>query len=239
MAKRYLYALVAGATLSLAGCETATLPSDDVVSESALLDATRRLAYDIGKYNVSLSNQSFACPVHIVAYLSKIDLDYKVARNVTISGVGSGNIPIPPFILTPSVQGAASNITTGEAKNSWTFKPDDLPTHPALLGPTNSGSAQRSSAIKYVSLDPGENTIRADLEGQISTYLGTNHEKPCITPGDYSQAYSLQVENKAGGGLTLNFIVASVGGTDVVQNDYTQTVTFTFSFAGSSALDSK
>jgi hypothetical protein len=227
------------AILLLSGCtqqpSNITLNPNDVVSQDALINSLDSLARNIGRYDITVPVPPGACPTHILAYVSDVDLEYKVATNVTVGASAGGNIPVGPFILTPSVNGSHSKIQTETRDKKFTFTPNDLIVHhsisdnPALI-------AGNSLSVTSGSDQSGYGEVRDALIQDVQVYLNRDHSQhPCIKPGDSTLSSALQVENKAGGGLTLNFIVAQVGGTATSTNDWTQTVKFTFKFSPSSA----
>ena len=235
---RLLQALIIGsAAVALVGCDPTVHPASDlvavrpvdVVQLSDMISAFKGVVRDIGRYDVEPTRERRDCPAHILAYPSKVEVTYQEATNITLAGTASGNIPVPGFILSPSLTGSNAKVNTTSQTISFSYKPGDFQVrHSLILTP-----GVQTTDVKSV---PTDASLRQAIENIIQGYLNSDHAKPCTQPGDVVMSVAFSVENKVGGGVDLNFLVAKIGGTVTSTKTTTQTAKITFSFKGSLAV---
>ncbi len=202
-----------------------TINPNSVASEAEIDDKFKDAIAKIGKYSIDRPSRRGECPVHIVAVPKSVSVDYKVATNVKLEGSGSGNIPTPVVILTPNVGGSYERIATTDRKKTISFDPSQLTLHRTTVGIQGDTQA--------VPVPPGDDGLRLALEQVILGYVNASHKLPCGKPGDEVFSVTFTGTKTGTGGLTLNFVVAKIGGDVASSNSTTQTAEFTYAFGGS------
>jgi hypothetical protein len=214
----------------LAGCCTPMANPPEGARIDLVINELKRQLANIGRYDIHVSEaQGAACGPTLKAVPAQATITLKTAANTTVSGSGSGNIPISFVVITPSVSGSYSRIHTQTVSFDSKIDPGTLPPFQTVLP----SAAPTTTPLK----DENYPDLKAVILGVLESAFNADHNlKPCFLPTTLKIQTDFQVTKKVDGGIQINFIVAKIG-TDVsVTNDYTQSLTITMNLDGSLLL---
>lgn len=225
-AKAIIWMPAAFSVLALGACNS--IPQNEGAPAS-VSDVVVRIKQDVARYqaydkanSLALENLASSCKPSVGFYIVSVKVSLTTQTDDTASATGSATLPVGPVTIGPSV--GDSHETKGTQTLTFSLYPQSNP----KTSPTDG---------KPISAE--DFPIAATLQRLRDGLLDASQKDPnsCmnLTPptgskddGSGTYAFGFTVINQGTGGLSLKFLVFSLGATASAQRQASNTITVTF-----------